>query len=183
MKNPFRILIVEDELLIAEMLREMLLELGYQVAGVAKDYPSAVPYLAHRNDIDLCFIDINLESGQSGFDLAKTIRENYFVPFVFLTSYSDRKTVTDAAAFGPEAYLVKPFSATDLLTTPPTRWRSSPRAWDTRRRQRSAVRSRTATACRRPAIDETVGEAPEVRPLRDVRAGSVAPAPRCRRRR
>lgn len=85
----------------------------------------------------------------------------------------------------PATYLahVRLDAATDLLTTPPTRWRSSPRAWDTRRRQRSAVRSRTATACRRPAIDETVGEAPEVRPLRDVRAGSVAPAPRCRRRR
>lgn len=117
MKNPFRILIVEDELLIAEMLREMLLELGYQVVGVARDYRNALSYLAHRNDIDLCFVDINLEAEQSGFDVVKSIRENYFVPFVFLTSYSDKQTITNAAAFGPEAYLVKPFSATDLLTT------------------------------------------------------------------
>lgn len=117
MKDPFRILIVEDELLIAEMLREMLRELGYHVIGIARNYPAALSFLGNRNDIDLCFVDIHLEDEKSGFDVVKTIREQYFVPFVFLTSYSDKKSITDAAAFHPEAYLVKPFSQTDLLTT------------------------------------------------------------------
>ncbi len=113
----FHILIVEDDLLIAEMLKEMLLELGYGVSGIAKDYPATVSLLKHSPAPELCFVDINLQAKESGFDVARLLNEEYHIPFVFLTSYSDRKTIEEAGIHLPEAYLVKPFSPTDLLTT------------------------------------------------------------------
>lgn len=116
-KEHIQILIVEDDLLITEMLKEMLCELGYGVVGIAKDYGAALLLLQKHKEINLCFIDINLEAPQSGFDVVKEINEKYFLPFVFLTSYSDKKTIDEAVAFQPQAYLVKPFSQTDLLTT------------------------------------------------------------------
>lgn len=111
------ILIVEDELIIAEMLREMLLDLGYSVNAVAPNYETAIEELNKKQKIDLCFIDINLEAERTGFDVVKKINSDYFIPFVFLTSYSDRKTVGEAVKFQPAAYLIKPFSSTDLYTT------------------------------------------------------------------
>ena len=117
MYKPIQILIVEDDLLIAEMLKEMLLELNYCVTGIAKNFAIATARLQTDKNIDLCFLDINLEDSKTGIDIAKEINEKYKVPFVFLTSYSDSKTISEAAALHPEAYLVKPFSITDLLTT------------------------------------------------------------------
>ncbi len=111
------ILIIEDELLIAEMLSEMLQDLGYTVSSIVSTYEKAIEELNKRQKIDLCFIDINLEAAKNGFDVARKINEEYFIPFVFLTSYSDKKTVTEAALLQPATYLNKPFSPTDLLTT------------------------------------------------------------------
>ncbi len=111
------ILIVENDLLIAEMLKEMLCELGYQVVGVAKNFAIAMARLQTDKNINLCFLDINLEDIKTGLDVAKEINEKFHVPFVFLTSYSDAATIKDAASLNPEAYLIKPFSSIDLLST------------------------------------------------------------------
>src|SRR5688572_25699223 len=100
--NPYHILIVEDELLIAEMLRQMLIDLGYKVAGIAANYDQALRYLQEDIRIDLCFLDINLQGKHSGFDVARELRSRHTVPFVFLTSYSDRKTISEAASLQPE---------------------------------------------------------------------------------
>lgn len=110
------ILIIDDELIIAEMLKEMLFDLGYEIKGIAKNFDEFVSLINIHKSIDLCFVDINLEEQKSGFDVAKIISQRQ-IPFVFLTSYSDKKTVMEAAIYQPEAYLVKPFSSTDLLTT------------------------------------------------------------------
>lgn len=112
-----KLLIVEDELLIAEMLKEMLLDLGYSIAGIAKNYTEAITLLQSHKGIDLCFLDINLQAEQSGFDVATFINEQIHIPFVFLTSYSDRKTIAEAAHFKPQSYLLKPFTETDLFAT------------------------------------------------------------------
>ncbi len=112
-----KLLIVEDELLIAEMLKEMLQDMGYSIAGIAKNYSQATALLQSHSDIDLCFLDINLQAEQSGFDVAGFINEKVQIPFVFLTSYSDRKTIAEAANFKPQSYLLKPFTETDLFAT------------------------------------------------------------------
>ncbi len=113
----YSILIIEDELLIAEMLSEMLSELNYYVLGVANDYDEAIHFLTQNEKPNLCLVDINLESTKTGFDLVKVLKEKYNIPFIFLTSYSDKKTIQEAVSYNPEAYIIKPFKPTDLYTT------------------------------------------------------------------
>ena len=111
------ILIVEDELLIAEMLKEMLYDLGYNTVYVAKNYEQAQQQLALNTNIDLAFLDINLTNEKSGIDVAHHIKNTCKIPFIYLTSYSDPKTVKEATTTLPEAYLLKPFSKNDLFST------------------------------------------------------------------
>lgn len=111
------ILIVEDELLIAEMLKEMLLELNYNVAGIAKNDAQAFEFLKKNQSINFAILDINLNSTQTGIDVAKKLNNEYHTPFIFLTSYSDKKTFSEAIEVKPQAYLIKPFSKMDLFTT------------------------------------------------------------------
>ncbi len=111
------ILIVEDELLIAEMLKEMLIDLKHTIIGIAKNFATAEVLLQKNELIDFCFLDINLHSEKSGYDVANLINAKYKIPFVFLTSYSDKSTIEIALAYKPQAYLIKPFSEIDLFTT------------------------------------------------------------------
>ena len=113
-----KILIVEDELLIAEMLAEMLKELSYEVVAIAKNYKEALSILNDpEKRIDLALLDINLSSEKDGLDLGLEINENKKIPIIYITSYSDPSIVKKAAILLPESYLVKPFTKTDLLTS------------------------------------------------------------------
>lgn len=111
------ILIVEDDLLIAEMLKEMLQDLNYAVCQIKSTYEEVVFFLNNNNHPDLIFLDINLEQNKSGIDIGIELNKNYKIPFVYLTSYADPKTIKNAAQTVPEAYLTKPFSQAKLLTT------------------------------------------------------------------
>ena len=82
-KHSLNILIVEDELLIAEMLKEMLLDLNYNVVAIAKTYDLALFFLEKHKEINFAFLDINLSESKNGFDVAKQINEVYQMPFVF----------------------------------------------------------------------------------------------------
>jgi DNA-binding LytR/AlgR family response regulator len=117
MQNSLNILIIEDELLIAEMLKEMLLELECNVVAVAKNYDSALDVFEKRKDINFAILDINLSDTKTGLDVAKKINDEFKIPFIFLTSYSDTNTIKEAIALKPESYLIKPFSKTDLYVT------------------------------------------------------------------
>jgi two-component SAPR family response regulator len=103
MTSKFNILIVEDDLLIAEMLKEMLLDLSYNVVKITKNYTQAVNELSVNNSIDLVFLDINLSDSKTGVDIAHQINNNSKVPFIYLTSYSDPKSIIEASATLPEA--------------------------------------------------------------------------------
>lgn len=110
-----RILIVEDESLVAMDMSDMLTRIGYDVLPAAYSYDEAVKAL-EQHQPDLILTDIQLGTGRTGIDLARLIRECYQRPFVFITSHSDRATVSDAAALRPNGYLVKPFGPEDLYT-------------------------------------------------------------------
>ncbi len=113
--STIKILIVEDELIIAEDMKGMLREMEYEVIGMAGDCGEAEEILAH--DIpDLALIDIHLRSGDDGITLAKSIRDKYQIPIIFITSYSDKTTVERAKQVRPEGYIVKPFEKADLYT-------------------------------------------------------------------
>jgi diguanylate cyclase (GGDEF)-like protein/PAS domain S-box-containing protein len=111
--TPVRVLIVEDEALIAEELRERLTRLGMTVVGVADSAESAVQAAAHGRP-DLVLMDIRLHGERDGIDTAREIRQRD-VPVVFLTAHSDRATVERAKQVAPFGYLLKPFKERELV--------------------------------------------------------------------
>lgn len=117
MSSKLNILIVEDELLIAEMLKETLLELNYNVLGIARNFNSVFTELNNNKAINFIFLDINLSEKRTGLDVANKVNQEYNLPFIFLTSYSDTKTIQEAVVYQPQAYLIKPFTKSDLYVT------------------------------------------------------------------
>lgn len=111
-----RILIVEDEFIIAANLRQVLVDLGYDVIGHAFDAQEALDLL-RQNVVDLVLIDIRLGSGMDGIELAALIRAESAVPFVFLTSHGDSNTVSRAKEVHPAGYLLKPFNKAEVFAT------------------------------------------------------------------
>lgn len=116
MEQPIRILIVEDNVIIADDMQSMLEEIGYEIVDNVIVYEQAEEVLKTQK-VDLVLIDIILASDKTGIDLGKHIRENYDIPFVFVTSNSDRATVENAKTVKPNGYLVKPFEQQDLYTS------------------------------------------------------------------
>lgn len=111
-----KILIVEDELIIAEDIRNMLSSIGYEVIDVAMDFDDAIAILEKQKP-DLILLDVNLNSHKDGIDLAELINEKYKIPFIFTTSYSDSATLNRAKNTHPVNYLVKPFKKEQLYST------------------------------------------------------------------
>lgn len=116
MEQPIRILIVEDNVIIADDMQSMLEEIGYEIVGNVIVYEQAEEILKTK-EVDLVLIDIILASDKTGIDLGKHIRDNYNIPFIFVTSNSDRATVEKAKVVKPNGYLVKPFEQQDLYTS------------------------------------------------------------------
>lgn len=111
-----KILIVEDEAIIGEDMRMMLEDLGYSVTGVALDFDEAIEHLEATKP-DIVLSDIALGGVKDGIDLAQEIKEKYQIPFIFVTSHSDRTTLERAKQHQPNGYLVKPFDSNDLFTS------------------------------------------------------------------
>ena len=107
--------IVEDELLIAANLSNTLQNIGYAVTQVASTYNEAVNML-HFEKPDLVLLDINIKGPKDGIAVAMYIKENYDIPFIFLTAFADTATLDRAKETEPNAYLIKPFSKEDLYT-------------------------------------------------------------------
>jgi DNA-binding LytR/AlgR family response regulator len=114
--EKIQVLIVEDELIIAEDMKEMLRELQYHVIGIASDFEEAGKILSSCVP-DIALLDIHLQGNEDGITLALAIRERFDIPVVFRSSYSDRKTVERAKQARPEGYIVKPFTKEDLFTS------------------------------------------------------------------
>jgi response regulator NasT len=108
-----RVLIAEDEALIRLDLAEMLREEGYQVVGEASDGQEAVD-LAESLRPDLVIMDVKMPR-RDGIDAAAEIAAKRIAPVVVLTAFSQRDLVEKARDAGAMAYLVKPFSITDLV--------------------------------------------------------------------
>lgn len=111
-----KIMVVEDEMVVSMMICDILEELGYDVLDPITNYESAVECL-NRDMPDIALLDIDLASEKNGIDLAYYIKENINIPFIFLTSKSDPRTIEQAKKLNPPAYLVKPFKQEDLYTS------------------------------------------------------------------
>ena len=111
--EPRRVVIAEDEALIRLDLAEMLREEGYDVVGQAGDGQEAVE-LAESLRPDLVIMDVKMPR-RDGIDAAAEIASKRIAPIVVLTAFSQRELVERARDAGAMAYLVKPFSITDLI--------------------------------------------------------------------
>ena len=113
MSNPkHRILIIEDEALVAHELKGRLQRMCYDVVGVA--YGSEALNLARETLPDLLLTDIHLKNGEDGIDMALAIQQERQVPVVFLTAYSDEETVSRAKAVTPYGFIIKPVDHREL---------------------------------------------------------------------
>ena len=110
---PRRVVIAEDEALIRLDLAEMLRDEGYQVVGEASDGQEAVD-LAESLRPDLVIMDVKMPR-RDGIDAAAEIAAKRIAPIVILTAFSQRDLVEKARDAGAMAYLVKPFSISDLI--------------------------------------------------------------------
>jgi DNA-binding NarL/FixJ family response regulator len=114
--NELRILIVEDEPIIAENISIYLNNNDFIVSAIAYDDDEAMHQLKW-NTPDAVLLDINLDCSRDGIDIAEVINKNYNLPFLFLTSYADKETLQRAKNVQPSGYIVKPFHEKTLLSS------------------------------------------------------------------
>lgn len=114
--SEVRVLIVEDEPIIAENIGMYLNNNDFQVSGIAYDTEEARKQLL-QNTPDVVLLDINLGCEEDGIDLAAFINKKYNIPLLFLTSYTDKKTIDRAKEVEPGAFIVKPFNEKTLLAS------------------------------------------------------------------
>ena len=116
MNTPLKVLVVEDEFITQKTICNYLEEIGYEVVGKAMNAEDALKLLETKN-VDFAILDINIKGDKSGIWLANEILNNYDIPHLFLTAYSDSETIKDALKTEPLGYLVKPFQKHDLFTS------------------------------------------------------------------
>ncbi|HVN48715.1 MAG TPA: PAS domain S-box protein [Bacteroidota bacterium] len=115
MPNP-KILIVEDEAIVAKDLQKRLLNLGYDVIGIAATGEEALRKAA-TTMIDLVLMDVRLKGEMDGIQTANELRLRYHTTIVYLTAYADNDTLRRASATEPFGYVLKPFEERELHTT------------------------------------------------------------------
>jgi signal transduction histidine kinase len=110
-----KIVIVEDEAIVALSLRSHLEAARYQVTGIADSARSALSMIADTQP-DLVLVDVRLKGQQTGIEVAKEIRDRWQIPVVFLTGYSDYATLDSAHDTEPYGFLLKPFETSELYS-------------------------------------------------------------------
>ena len=111
-----RALIVEDEGLIAEELKERLSDFGFSVIASVDSAEESIA-IATRELPDLILMDIRLRGEKDGVQAVEEIRRQVDLPIVYLTAYSDRLTIERAKGSEYDAYLLKPFQKCELQST------------------------------------------------------------------
>lgn len=116
MNKNASILIIEDEMITATSIAELLEEEDYNVIGIARDAGKAMllsSQSAEAPSVIIC--DVNIIGSMKGVELAAQLKRLYQCEVIFLTAYSDTKTLQDAFALDPVMYVVKPYNDAQLL--------------------------------------------------------------------
>ena len=111
-----QVLIVEDEMLLARELEAHLVELGYSITAIALSAPDAIAILKTQ-PVDIVLMDIMLSGEMDGIATAVYVRQEFHLPIIYLTAYSDVHMLSQAAFTCPSGYLMKPCTTTDLRIT------------------------------------------------------------------
>lgn len=112
--NTLKIGIVEDDLIIAQSICEMLVASGYTVGTIARRYSEAIALIEDEAP-DLLLLDVRILGRLDGIDIAHTVREKFDIPFIFLTANTDFDTISRAKTAGPSAFLSKPVTKAQLF--------------------------------------------------------------------
>ena len=111
--EKIKIVVVEDNAVVAEDLSQILTGHGYHVVAVEDNGYDALESIK-EHDPDLALLDIHLKGDISGIEVAQIINEKYAMPFIYLSAYSDETTFGAAKLTRPHAYIVKPFNEKEL---------------------------------------------------------------------
>jgi DNA-binding LytR/AlgR family response regulator len=114
--TPLKILVVEDEYITQKTICNYLTEIGYEVVTAVMNANNAIEILNTKN-VDFAILDINIKGEKNGIWLGNYISENFTLPHLYLTAYSDTETIKKALETKPFGYLVKPFQKHDLFTS------------------------------------------------------------------
>ncbi len=110
-----RVMLVEDEVIVAWDLAETLKRLGYTIAGTADNAQQAI-LLAETAAPDIILMDIRLNGSVDGIEAARVIRERTGLGVIYLTAHDDLATMERAATTAPLGYVFKPFNEDGLRT-------------------------------------------------------------------
>jgi two-component system, LytTR family, response regulator LytT len=114
MERVAEVLIVEDEVIIAEAIADILRNSGFHNIQMAGSVEEAINKI-EMHPPSLILTDINLGHSKTGIDLGHLLNSKYKIPFIYITSYSNEEIVGKAKHTRPSAYIVKPFKNEDLL--------------------------------------------------------------------
>ncbi|MEA1919845.1 MAG: response regulator [Campylobacterota bacterium] len=109
--NKLKILIVEDESLVAMDLQESIELLGYEVIDYATSCDMAIEIM-QSSKVDLILMDINLRDTLNGIELYRSFNTN--IPVIYITAYKDDETIAQAVETDPLGYLIKPHDENEL---------------------------------------------------------------------
>jgi DNA-binding response OmpR family regulator len=108
-----KILIVEDELIIAKSLARQLENLNYELVGIASFGKKALEII-QKNSPDLVLMDIVIAGEMDGIETGKKIREQFDIPVIYLTAYSDDETLNRVQESGGQGYILKPYKQREV---------------------------------------------------------------------
>jgi DNA-binding LytR/AlgR family response regulator len=115
-REKIKIVIVEDEFVIAEDIRLRLEDSGYEVLAIFDNAEKAISFIT-KEIPDIILVDINLVGAMDGIELVKQVQLKMQLPIVYITANSDKATYDRARATHPNAFLIKPFTSANLLAS------------------------------------------------------------------
>jgi CheY-like chemotaxis protein len=113
--NKYKILVVEDEYIVAADIKMTLKRLNYFVTSTVDNGEDAITKAALEKP-DLILMDITLKGSLDGIETAKMIMEQYGIPVIYLSALNDERTINRALSTKPFGYLIKPFALVELQT-------------------------------------------------------------------
>lgn len=113
MTSNFKILVVDDEVLIAEFLKDELKALGYNNIALAHNHTQCIKQIKEFCP-ELVLLDIRMKNEREGIEIAEEINEKYRIPFIFITAHSDQEILQLALKTNPAGYITKPIKQIDV---------------------------------------------------------------------
>lgn len=114
--NKIKVLIVEDESIVALDIQKAILSMGYEVTEMVTNYDEAIASVK-KTIPDIMLLDINLLNSKDGIEIAKEVQKIKNIPIIYLTAYTDDESMAKAVETNPIGYLTKPFKRDEIKST------------------------------------------------------------------